>query len=76
MWDLELLRSVGLGPGVDTSNPESSMNLLTINPFRSPIRIQTEGTRWPQFSNAFIFSAQSIPTAADGLASQLSSVHL
>lgn len=76
MWDLQLLHYLGLSPGVDTSNPEAAMSLLTLNPFRSPLRIQAEGTRWCQFSNAFIFSAQPIPSAADGLASQLSSVHL
>lgn len=67
---------MGLHPGVDTSDPRSALALLTLNPFRSPILIRAEGTRWARFSNAFIFSIQDTPTAEDGLGTLLSSVKL
>ncbi|KAL5965419.1 Zinc finger MYND domain-containing protein 15 [Taenia solium] len=76
LLNLEILRSVGLHPGVANPDPRSALDPLTLNPFRSPILIRAEGTRWSRFSNAFIFSTQVTPTAEDGLATLLSSVKL
>lgn len=56
MWNLKALQSLGLCSEFDINNAEKSLSLVRINPFRSPLRIQDEGTCWPKFSNAFIFS--------------------
>ncbi|KAH9281568.1 Zinc finger MYND domain-containing protein 15 [Echinococcus granulosus] len=76
MWNLEILRSVELWPGVDTSDLHSALAPLAVNPFRSPILIRAEGTLWSRFSNAFIFSAQATPTTEAGLETLPSSVKL
>ncbi|KAL5106205.1 hypothetical protein TcWFU_004943 [Taenia crassiceps] len=39
---LKILRSVGLHHGIDTFDPRSTLALLTLNPFRSPILIRVE----------------------------------
>ncbi|VDN96069.1 unnamed protein product [Rodentolepis nana] len=56
MWNLKTLQSLGLCPEFDIDNAEKSLSLVSINPFRSPLRILDEGTCWPKFNNAFIFS--------------------
>ncbi|VDL59433.1 unnamed protein product [Hymenolepis diminuta] len=56
MWNLKTLQSLGLCSEFDINNAERSLSLVRMNPFRSPLRIQDEGTCWPKFSNAFIFS--------------------
>ncbi|KAM7536222.1 hypothetical protein Aperf_G00000082843 [Anoplocephala perfoliata] len=59
MWNLEVLRTLGLCSKFDVNNPELSLSLININPFRSPLRIQVGGTCWSKFSNAFVFSTNS-----------------
>nr|CAH8868964.1 unnamed protein product [Trichobilharzia regenti] len=64
LWGFQVTSSLGLGP----SQPDSivgddykpgnveNQSCITMNPFRSPIRIEAPGVRWGWFSNAFIFS--------------------
>uniref|UniRef100_A0A5K3EPZ5 MYND-type domain-containing protein n=1 Tax=Mesocestoides corti TaxID=53468 RepID=A0A5K3EPZ5_MESCO len=76
IWDFQVMDAVGLGSGFDTSNPQSAMASLNLNPFRSPVRIRTGGTRWPWFSNAFIFSPCAAEFNEDALAAKLSGVQI
>ncbi|CAH8618229.1 unnamed protein product [Heterobilharzia americana] len=61
-WGFQVTSSLGIGP----SQPEVvvkdvdcydmwAQSFISVNPFRSPIRIAAPGVRWGWFSNAFVF---------------------
>ncbi|CAH8869031.1 unnamed protein product [Trichobilharzia szidati] len=64
LWGFQVTNSLGLGPNQPDSivgddykpGDVGSRSCITMNPFRSPIRIESPGLRWGWFSNAFIFS--------------------